>query len=151
MKKVVFLSLILLVGSGVIHAQEIAPPIPIPTVPNCETIDVDPAVLIGGNVTISLGGLDFYQSYVNQTKDSHLLTIEGEQMLGDNITLEGCFVDESSFVLTGQIGRMDVMFVGVGVEPEMSTPTFGGLWYGWSHGYQEDLPPDEKGYFFQLF
>jgi hypothetical protein len=151
MKKLIFLILFFgLCSLSIVHAQD-TQPIPIPPIPDCETITVQPDVLIGGNIMISLGGLDIYQSYVNQTKDSHLLTIEGDQMLGDKLTLEGCFVDESSFVLFGTKGKMDVLFVGVAIEPEFSAPTFGGLWYGWSHGYDANEPPDEKGYFFQLF
>jgi len=132
-------------------AQE-DPIIIVPTIPDCDDLDgVQPALLIGGNLTISLGGLELYESYVEQHRDSHLLSLEGEQMFGDEISLQGCFVDELSFILTGTLGRMDIMFVGVAVEPDFSEPTFGGLWYGWTRGYDAQVAPDEKGFFFKFF
>lgn len=124
----------------------------IPVMPECTELEnIQPEIRIGGNLTISLGGLELYESYLEQERDSHLLTLDGEQPFGDNLELEGCFIDEQEFRLFGRLGNTDVLLIGVAVEPDFGEPEFGGLWYGWSRGYDPEVEPDERGFFFKIF
>jgi hypothetical protein len=123
-----------------------------PVMPACdEFADVIPTSLIGGNVTVSMGGLDYYDSYLEQHSGETVLTLAGEKMFGDDLTLEGCFVDPQEFWLFGTKGSLEVVFVGIVVEQDFGDPSFGGLWFGWSKGYDPEITPDQKGFFFKLF
>src|SRR5690606_23930722 len=106
-------------------------------------------VLIGGNNTISFGGLELYEAYIEQHVGDPNISINGEQMLGGSLTLEGCFIDETEFRLLGTVDNLDVLFIGIAVEPDFGEPVYGGLWYGWSGGYDPETEPDQKGFFFK--
>lgn len=149
---VALIAVLVLTISAITYAQSETYSMPIPVPPDCAEIEgVEPEILIGGNLTISLGGLDFYESYVDQSRDSHLLRIDGEQLMGEDIELEGCFVDETEFHLFGTLGGDDILMIGMAIEPEFGEPSFGGIWYMWSRGYDPEVEPSEKGYFSKLF
>lgn len=120
--------------------------------PDCSSLQgVIPDLRIGGNITLSFGGLELYEAYIEQTRNSHLLTLDGEQLLGSNIEFEGCFVDETEFRLLGRMNNMAVLLIGMAIKPTLSEPTFGGIWFGWSGEYNAERLPDAKGFFYKLF
>jgi hypothetical protein len=155
MRKFKILAIVLFGIQVLTLAQDSSSTLIPPSPPTCDDFsDVAPIARLGGNTTLSLGGLSLIDSYFDQTRDANELFLEGEIqdfLNPQQINLTGCFVDESEFHLFGAWGNAEVLLIGMVNEgDDFSDPSYGGIWYRWDRGYSAEADPDDKGFFFDL-